>query len=54
MAIGGVADYYGSRRRMPQITQIAVRGIYAGDIYYILTEGAPSLPTKRQRADRQR
>jgi hypothetical protein len=37
-AIGGVADYYGSRRRLPQITQFAVRGVYAGDLYYLVDE----------------
>jgi hypothetical protein len=37
-AIGGVADYYGSRRRLPQITQFAVKGIYAGDLYYVVDE----------------
>lgn len=37
-AIGGVADYYGSQRRLPKITQFSVRGIYAGDLYYLITE----------------
>ena len=42
-AIGGVADYYGSRRRMPQITQFTVKGIYAGDYHYLVTEGGAYL-----------
>ena len=43
LAIGGVADYYGSRRRMPQITQFGIKGIYSGDYYYLTTEGGAYL-----------
>ena len=43
LAIGGVADYYGSRRRTPQITQFSIRGIYAGDYYSLVTESGAYL-----------
>ena len=42
-AIGGVADYFGSRRRMPQVTQFAIKGMYAGDYYNLVTEGGAYL-----------
>lgn len=43
LAIGGVADYYGSRRRTPQITPFAVTGIYSGDYYSLTTESGAYL-----------
>ena len=42
-AIGGVADYFGSRRRMPQVTQFQITGIYSGDDYSLVTEGGAYL-----------
>ncbi len=36
LAMGGVADYYGSRRRTPQITQFGITGIYSGDYYTLI------------------
>ncbi len=43
LAIGGVADYYGSRRRTPQITPFAVKGVYSGDYYNLVTESGAYL-----------
>jgi hypothetical protein len=43
LAIGGVADYYGSRRRVAQITQFGIKGLYAGELYYLVTEGGAHL-----------